>query len=225
MRALLTSSGLSTPGLRQELAELVGKPAAEISAGVINEAMKRSFGDRHGWFFDEMRKIEAAFGGVIDFIDLQANDAATVREQMADKDVIYCMGGNSDYLMHVFTTTGFDETLRGLLTEKVYVGTSAGASVLGHRISWPPYLELRRELPDHGVERYLEVVPFGIVPHVGNPQFPGRTREAVERMFADCPQAVVALADDQAIRVDGSSYTAVGGEVACYGTPAPSVGD
>lgn len=209
MKLILASAGLYTPEVAAEMARLVGKPQEEISVAIINEAAKVELGDRRGWFFDELNRIRDYTGGVLDMIDLQANSMDVVREQMAFADVIYCIGGNVDYLAKVFDETGFDAVLRELLETKVYVGSSAGSMVLGKRIASRAYGEQFRKENTYGVTEYLGVVDLKIVPHIGSLHFPNRTNEAV-RAALNGEENIYLLRDTQAVVVEDDTISVIG---------------
>lgn len=210
MKLILASAGLYTPEIAAEMVRLVGKPASDISVAIINEAVKVEFGDKREWLFDELNRIRDNTGGALDIIDLQANSMDVVREQMAFADVIYCVGGNTDYLAKVFFETGFDQVLRELLETKVYVGSSAGSMVLGKRIKLPAYGEQFRGENTYGVTEYLGVVDLKIVPHIGNPHFSGRTTAEVVRTALGDEENVYLIEDTQAVVVEDGVVSVVG---------------
>lgn len=209
MKLILGSAGLYTKLLVDEMVRLVGKPASEISVAIINEAIKVEFGDKREWFFNELNRIRDATGGKIDFVDLQANDTETVRKKIAFADVIYCVGGNTDYLAKVMRETGFDVLLRELLETKVYVGSSAGSMVLGRRINIPEYREEYGSKESFGTTDYLGIVDLHIVPHIKNPKYPSLMREVVSRILGGLDR-VYMLEDTQAVVVDGDAIRVVG---------------
>lgn len=209
MKLLLGSAGLYTKELADEMVRLVGKPSSEINVAIINEASKVEFGDMRDWFFDEINRIRDFTGGRIDFIDLQANDIETVRKNIAFADVIYCIGGNTEYLTKVMRETGFDVLLRELLETKVYVGSSASSMVIGKRINILAYRNKFGDKEDYGITDYLGIVDFHIVPHINSDEFSNRTREAVGAILAGV-DGVYLLEDTQAVVVEGSAVNIVG---------------
>lgn len=58
-------------------------------------------GDKR-WSFDEMYNLSRVVGGEIDVVNLLALDLKTIEQRMDFADVIYVVGGLSDYLMTVF---------------------------------------------------------------------------------------------------------------------------
>lgn len=95
MKAILSSTGITTPELAKSLSGLVDKPLEQINVAVINEATAVEPGDKR-WSFDEMQNLSKVVGGEIDVINLLALDIKTVEERMGFADVIYVVGGMTD---------------------------------------------------------------------------------------------------------------------------------
>lgn len=153
MRLVMASSGFTNKAINSALIELVGKKRSKINFAIINEAIKGEPGD-HRWFYEALKELMEAFSGRMEFVDLQAHDMATVEERLQEADVIFCFGGNTDYLANVFAETGFSKILPKLLEEKVWVGSSAGSCVLGHKESEEMQAEVYQEEPT--TKKYLE---------------------------------------------------------------------
>lgn len=137
MRTILASSGFTNEEIIRACEELVGKPRQKINFIILNEAIKAEKGD-HRWFAESLAEITNNFGGTIELSDLQAHDLDYAKERIATCDVVFCFGGQTDYLKKVFEETGFAGYLPELLEEKVWVGSSAGSCVLCHKESKDP---------------------------------------------------------------------------------------
>ncbi len=212
MRLLLTSEGgFPTQEIVDACIELVGKPASEISFAVINEAYPGEPGDKR-WVIMQLNAIATKFGGPVELVNLRALSSDQVVDKMADCDAIYCVGGHTDFLMRTFIDTGFDTSIRDTLETKVWVGSSAGSMVLGHRT---PVLVSETELTDgneYGIDSYLELVDFGICPHVDRIGYPS-TNEELRRTFGSQPNVpIYGIADDAAVVVDGDKVSFIGTE-------------
>lgn len=218
MKAILSSTGITTPELAKSLSGLVDKPLEQINVAVINEATAVEPGDKR-WSFDEMQNLSKVVGGEIDVINLLALDIKTVEERMGFADVIYVVGGMTDYLMAVFERTGFSELLRDkLLNEKVYVGASAGSMVLGRRITTEGYRQVyRKGEQDFGVNEYLALVDFSIFPHLDSPEFIRNRIEIIDNATIDFGYPVYAIKDTQAVVVNGDEISFVGGDALMLG--------
>ncbi len=138
MKFVLCSEGFHTPNTVEACVKLVGKPQDEISIGIINEAYAVEDGDKR-WVLDNLNSVATNFSAEIDIVNLLALPIEEVETRLADKDVIFVVGGDTDYLMSVFQKTGFDKLLPKLLETKVYVGSSAGSMVVGKRINADAY--------------------------------------------------------------------------------------
>lgn len=163
MKLILASSGLANEEIITALEEMVDKPRQNINVVIINEAIKDEAGD-HRWFADELTHLASVIGGNLEFIDLQAHDLDYIRSRINTADMIFCFGGNTDYLANVFEQTGFTEILPEILQEKVWVGSSAGSCVMCHKeadeIQSTIYKEKRQ------ADRFLDLVPIIFLPHL-----------------------------------------------------------
>ena len=124
MKLVLCSEGFATQNTVRVCVELCEKPQDQISIAVINEGFAKEAGDKR-WVLDNLNSVANNFSGQIDIINLLALSASEVEERMRNKDVIFVIGGDTDYLMSVYKKTGFDKLLPRLLETIRYVGTSA----------------------------------------------------------------------------------------------------
>ena len=214
MKLLLASAGIWNQEIVNALGDLTGKDLVSINVAIINEASAVESGDKR-WFLDEMNKLSDYVGGEIDFINLFALDTATVEQRVAFADVIYVVGGVTDYLMTVFERTGFGDLLKNkLLQDKVYVGASAGSMVIGRRITTDKYKEVyRKGDQDFGVTEYMGLVDFAIFPHLNSPIFTRNRADIITDAAQDLAYPVYAIEDAQAVVVDGDDVRLVGGDV------------
>ena len=126
MKLILASSGFTNEAIVKACEELVGKPRNAINFLVLNEAIKAEKGDCR-WLIDGLQEIADNFGGIIELLDLQTHDLDYVQERIVTCDVIFCFGGQTDYLKKVFEETGFAKLLPEIFEQKVWVGSSAGS--------------------------------------------------------------------------------------------------
>ncbi len=213
MKLLLASAGFYTPEIATKCAELVGKPQDQINIAVINEAYAVEHGD-HTWVLDDLNNIKKYFKGRMELVNLLALDQAITKERIDLADVIFVVGGHTDYLMQVFQKTGFDKLLPELLKTKVYVGSSAGSMVLGKRVSASAYAKIYGETEDYDITKYLGLVDFAIKPHLGSKLFRKNRKEVLLEVTEDYKGIVYGLADDSAIVIDGDKTYTIGSEPA-----------
>lgn len=211
MKLVLSSSGFETPELVQAFAELCGKPKEDISFAVINEAYAVEVGDKR-WVLDDLHGIVNNFGGSLDLINLLALSLDEVRGRIEKCDAIFAVGGHTDYLMHVYYSTGFAKILPELLESKVYMGSSAGSMVLGRRVSTEAYARVYGERNDYDVREYLGLVDFALKPHLNSKNFPNNRPEVLDEVSKGLSFDLYGIQDDTAIFVDGERQYIVGSE-------------
>lgn len=197
MKLLMTSGGFRNAAIVKAAVELVGKRKRKINFAVIAEAVKGEPGD-HRWFIEDLERLADHFGGKIELVDLQAQNLDEVQKRLEIADVIYCEGGNTDYLMEVFKKTGFNKVLPKLLEDKVWVGTSAGSCVVAHKESEEFQQEVYRE--QRTVDKFLNLVPIEFLPHM-NGEFYVLNRENAIAESRRTKLPVYALTDAAAIVV------------------------
>lgn len=210
MRLVLCSEGFATPNTVQACVDLCGKPREEISAAIINEASAVEKGDKR-WVLQSMNAVADNLAGEFDMINLLALSSEDVLQRLVHKDVIFGVGGHPDYLMSVFQRTRFDETLLRLLKSKVYVGSSAGAMVMGRRLPSEVYRQIYGEESTYDIERYLGFVDFSIMPHLDSPEYP-HTRSSLIKAVGNFAGRVYGLRDDSAIVVHNHNIRLIGSE-------------
>lgn len=209
MKLILASSGLANEEIITTLEEMVGKPRKDISVAVINEAMKGEPGD-HRWFAEELARLTSVLGGNIEFIDLQAHDMDYVKQRIDLADMIFCFGGNTDYLANTFTKTGFDKILPQILAEKVWVGSSAGSCVLCYKEADEVQAAIYKESRE--ADRFMEYVPIIFLPHLhgwfkfDTPEIKRASELTDLPVYALSDNAAIKIIDDKTPEIIGSDY-------------------
>lgn len=200
MQLILASSGFTNDEIIRACEDLVGKSREQINFAIINEAIKADPGD-HRWFIESLDEIADNFPGQIELVDLQAHQLDEVKARLALADVIFCFGGNTDYLTQVFESTGFADYLPELLAEKVWVGSSAGSCVLCHKESKQTTENVFLEQPTS--DHYLNLVPIFFLPHYHSDWFKQLDREVAlhESRLTEMP--VYLMSDQSALKVTG----------------------
>ena len=201
MKLILASSGFTNEEIIKACEELVGKPRKEINFLVLNEAIKAEKGDCR-WLIDGLQEIADNFGGTIELLDLQAHDLNYAQERIAVCDVIFCFGGQTDYLKRVFEETGFVELLPEILEQKVWVGSSAGSCVLCHKESEWTSVNVFEETAEN--RHYLELLPIIFLPHFGSSWYPQLTEKVAIKESEQTDLPVYLVSDQAAIVVRGS---------------------
>ncbi len=210
MKFVLCSEGFHTSNTVEACVKLVGKPQDQISVGIINEAFAVERGDKR-WVLDNLNSVAKNFPAELDIVDLLALSITEVEERLADKDVIFVIGGDTDYLMTIYQKTGFDKLLPKLLETKVYVGSSAGSMVAGKRISEAAYRLIYDEDSKYDISDYTGLVNLSVMPHLDSPYFPNRKESLIEAV-GTFEGKVYGLRDDNAVVVDGDEVYTIGSE-------------
>lgn len=208
MKLVLCSEGFHTQNTVQACVKLVGKPQDDITIGIINEAFAVEKGDKR-WVLNNLNSVAKNFKGEVDIIDLLALSLEEVEARLSSKDVIFVVGGDTDYLMSVYQNTGFDKLLPKLLQSKVYVGSSAGSMVVGRRISAAAYRLIYGEDSKYDITDYLGIVELSIMPHLDSPFFPNR-KESLVKAVGNFEGKVYGLRDDSAVVVNGDKVHTIG---------------
>lgn len=210
MKFVLCSEGFHTPNTVEACVKLVGKPQDQITIGIINEAYAVEEGDKR-WVLDNLNSVANNFNGEIDIVDLLALSIDEVEKRLADKDVIFVVGGDTDYLMSVYQKTGFDKLLPKLLETKVYVGSSAGSMVVGKRISAAAYRLIYGEDSKWNIDQYVGLVNLSVMPHLDSPHFPNR-KESLLEAVGSFEGRVYGLRDDSAVVINGDDVQTIGSD-------------
>lgn len=196
MKLLLASCGLANEEIITALEEMVGKPRKDINVIIINEAIKAKTGDMR-WFAEELERLSSIIGGNLEFIDLQAHDLDYIKNRIDLADMIFCFGGNTDYLATVFERTGFASLLPKVLAEKVWVGSSAGSCVLCHKESEEIQQAIYKEKRE--ADHFMDIVPIIFLPHLHG--FFKFDKPEVIRASELTDLPVYALSDDCALKI------------------------
>lgn len=197
MKLLLTSAGFTNEEIFQACEKLVGKKRHNIKVVAIEEAHKVEPGP-YPWL-DEEKQILLDNFKTVTTLPLQSASPSEMKKLVSHADLIYCFGGNTTYLTKVLEDTGFAKLLPKLLEQKVWVGSSAGSCVLGHKESDAMSRDVYQEKPytDH----YLNILPMVILPHFhGDFDF---TKADVKREAKTANYSVYALSDQAALKITG----------------------
>ena len=207
MRIILGSCGLSTEPIIKNCEDLVGKNRENISVAIINEAIKGESGDCR-WFVEELQCLSKIIGGNIELVDIQAHPLDYVEQRIAAADLVYCFGGNTDYLANIFIKTGFNEILPKILAEKVWVGSSAGSCILCHKESEEIQKTVYKEKRE--ADHFMDIVPIVLLPHLHG--FYKFDKEEVESASNLTDLPVYALSDEAAVIINGDNPLKIIGE-------------
>ncbi len=210
MKYLLTSAGFTTDEIVSSCEKLVGKSRQDISVAIINAAHAVELGDKR-WMINELALIADTFGGLVDIVNLLSLSCADQESRIKACDMIYVVGGNTDYLNSVYRSSGFVDVLSKLPQDMVYVGSSAGGMVLGKRLPSKARSLLYNEQKEFGADGYLEIFDFALVPHMDGEVFKNCRKDIVLDQLNDFDELAYCLKDTQAVIVDGDGISFEGG--------------
>lgn len=213
MKLMLSSAGFWTDEIVAELEKLVDKDRKDINIAIINEGYAVEHGD-HTWVIDEFNRIRHNVGGSVELINLLTLDLNKALERIKHADVLYVVGGHTDYLMSVFNKSGFTNELPNLLEEIVYVGSSAGSMILGNRVSSDAYQEIYGEGVAYETGSYMNLVDFAIKPHMNSPGWPKNTPQQLAEVCKNYKGTVYGISDDTTIIIYGDEIRLIGSKPA-----------
>ncbi|MCL2521091.1 MAG: Type 1 glutamine amidotransferase-like domain-containing protein [Spirochaetaceae bacterium] len=203
---LVLMSFANTEVITQKIIELAGKPANEIKIAIINEATLPVLEESGaaGWILDSFASLREHFTNEIymcNFLSLSLEENV---KRINKADVIWVLGGNTDYLKLVFEKSGFEKYLPEMLETKVWVGSSAGSCILGKRGN-EEFFALYEEKPYAEVKEYYGFVNGIIYPHTE--WFTNAFDICTKESKANRNVAIYSLSDKSALIVeDGKTY-------------------
>lgn len=208
MKLLLTSAGVKNRSIHDALVELLDKPIAESTAlaiptaayghpGVSPELAMRFI---TGQSSTPMCELGWRSVGILELTALPSLDEDRWMQWVRDTDVLLVNGGDALYLCHWIRQSGLADLLPSL-SEKIWVGLSAGSMVMTPRIG----ADFLQWTPPEGGDAALGVVDFSIFPHLDHVDLPENTMTDAERWAAGIGGPAYAIDDDTAIKVvDGA---------------------
>jgi dipeptidase E len=205
VRLLLTSGGIKNASIRDALVELLGKPIAESSALCIPTAAygHPMAGPGGAWRIIAGRaatplcEVGWKSLGVLELTALPSIDEERWVPLVRETDALLVGGGDPIYLRHWLQQSGLADLLPSL-GEKVWVGVSAGSTVMSPNVGeefviWQP--------PEGGGDGGLGVVDFAMFPHLDHEALPDHSLASAETWAAHLPVPGYAIDDETAITV------------------------
>jgi dipeptidase E len=201
VKLLLTSGGITNPSIRDALVDLLGKPIADSRALCIPTAQwgHPMCGPQSVRRFVvgepplEGPTPEWASVGVLELTALPSIGKERWVPWVQEADVLLVDGGDATYLCHWLRESGLADLLPSL-SDKVWVGVSAGSMVMTPRIG-ADFVQWA-SAPD---DRTLGVVDFSIFPHLD--AWPENSLAEAEKWAADIAGPAYAIDEQTAIKV------------------------
>lgn len=124
MKLLLTSLGTSNSKIMDELIRLSGKEPKNSKMLFITTASKPV--ENVQYMVDELKRLYDR-GFQITEYDIFRKSPEELKKQIEVNDIIFVIGGQPFFLLKNVRDTSFDDIIKQLSDDKVYVGQSAGA--------------------------------------------------------------------------------------------------
>lgn len=201
MKLLLTSSGITNKSIKEALFELVGKKAEETSLAFIPTASNVEIGDKW-WVIKDLVNLQKLNFKQIDIVDISALDEKIWKPRLEESDVLFFEGGNSYHLMDWMNKSGLTKLLPELLKTRVYVGVSAGSTVVSKDLA----LHLSQTLYEEDLDKSediagLNYVNFYFLPHMNSEYFTKLGKENIEQSVNGMAEKIYAMDDNSALKV------------------------
>lgn len=184
-----------------ELAKLVGKNQKDITLALIENAADVYEGSPD--WVRQNREMIQSHGFDVEIVDIRLYKGKLdeLKRKLADKDIVWCGGGNTYYLRWLLHDTGVENVIKELVADgKVYGGGSAGAIVAGPTLKHFETADDPKESPGVIYEG-LGFTGSVVVPHFDNAKFADIIHGINDQLIAD-GYKTVPLGDQQALIVE-----------------------
>ena len=202
MRLLLTSAGISNTSIRNTLVELLGKPITDSSALCIPTAAypfangaSMAYQLIHGVADTPLCELGWKSLGVLELTALPSIEKERWTTAVQNTDALLVGGGDPRYLCDWMQQSGLVDLFPSL-DETVYIGVSAGSTVMAPKLGKRSVGSTTRTRDDA-----LGIVNFAMFPHLDDGELPGRSITNAEEWAASVPVPAYAIDDQTAIKV------------------------
>jgi dipeptidase E len=209
MKFLLTSAGLTSDKIADALVELAGKSFSEMKILFVTTAANTSVEDKT-WLTENIFEFTSREPLSFDLLDIAGLPKELWQKHFVAADVICVGGGDEAYLSRIFAEQGVKEFLNNSMKDRVYVGISAGSTVVGVFMPKGLNIELYGEECEADDGTGMEFYDFVFLPHLNSPYFPNVTTESIEKNIDRFTSRVIAVDDFTAINLDGDKIEFIG---------------
>lgn len=212
MKLLLTSGGISNKSIEDELKKLLNKDNFNgVKLLFCTTASNYEGYNMSDWLVDDLIYLKNN-GFEIDICDINGISIDKLLPRFEWADVYFFEGGNTQWLKKGIEKSGLEAKLLNLLKRKVWIGVSAGSTVVCPTISDPV-----NDLYDEDIEGYpkegLNFVDFQVMPHLNNSCFPKINIEnimnASKKINEIDRKRIFVLDDNSAVVVNGNEIKVV----------------
>ncbi|MEI6498631.1 MAG: Type 1 glutamine amidotransferase-like domain-containing protein [bacterium] len=212
MKLLLTSTGLTNESLTEKFIEMVRKKPEELTVAYIPTAANVARPPDKHWVINNFIELHNMKVRTIDIVDISAIPKEIWLPRLERADAIMVGGGNPYHLLYWMKRSGLLKIFKDLIKEKVYVGCSAGSTILGKTlISTAPkkYIE---EIPEFEGNAGLGYIDFTIRPHFYNPDRPQFTDDSVQELASELDTTIYtiyAIDDNTGIAIENNEIEVI----------------
>ncbi len=200
---LLASTGSN---IREEILQLLQKPAYDVTVGFINTA--KNLEENPGHISSGLVMMKD-LGFNIEEIDIAGKKEQEVMKMLELKDIIYVAGGNTFYLLKAMRGCNFEKVVRKLLKQGiVYIGSSAGSIVAGRTIQTANWKNQDKNIVGLKNLKGMNLVPFDIFVHY-TPEYAEIIKQKIKSPKKRAKNLRI-LTDEQAILVQGKESYLIG---------------
>lgn len=209
MKFFLTSSGLKNDSLAEALSKLAGKPLSELSVLFIPTAANTEGEDKR-WLIDNLTDFQKYNLKSIDLLDVAAVEKDIWEKRFQENEIICFGGGNEKYLAEVFAKIGMKALLTDL-SEKIYMGISAGSMVAGKFMPEELYKDVfPEENFGETTTSPMEILDICFIPHLNSDFFAHIRKENLENLKGSFTSPVYSTDNDTALVINEGRIEIVG---------------
>lgn len=205
MKLLLTSNGIANQTIQNKFIDLVGKQPKDISVAYIPTAINVASVQDKRWAVDSIVSLNNMGIGVIDIVDFSAIPKDLWLPRLKAVDVLYVEGGTPVYLLDEMKKVDLPELFASELADKVYVGCSTGACIMGKMM-----IKTAKDAPEgYKIIDCLGMVKFSIRPHYRKSGKEMFDDNLIAKIASGYPSVIYAIDDDTAIAVEDGQVEVV----------------
>jgi dipeptidase E len=186
MKFLLTSAGLTTPAIIDEMWRLLDVRKPDLRVFFCTTASNYAGGNMADWMVNNLITFKN-LGFEIDVCDIRGAANTYLFSRIEAADILYFEGGDVQWLMQSLNEERFKRALLRQLENKLWIGASAGSLVVCPTIV-NPILDLFEETDEMGEKEGLDLVKFHFVPHLNSPRYPKITEKSLKPAIAEFRQ-------------------------------------
>lgn len=130
------------------------------------------------FYVDNDRLAFEKLGIKVEILNIDKESYETIENTLNKNDYIFISGGNTFYLLQELKRSKADEIIKKLINQgKLYIGSSAGAIVLGPELNYIKSLDDCSKAPNLVDTKGIGIINISILPHFGDEPFSTVTKD------------------------------------------------